>query len=235
MIAGRVSRVVADARKRKVRGPAPIDTYRCARLAAPDLARDDLESVGRAPYPADAAPKISKRMAELVQLIHHVDIKVFGRDPSTRDDRYSKGFNAFYGGEQRHTAQNEIRHYVVTRFVIDSPEQEEFELDVFVTEFLGSFRDLCGLEAKHRYIVDDKDKRVPQGVGAALSAERGLTGLRVPSARHKDKKGVCFANIVGFDKDALTPIRVIGTLSIDVPYDKLGRRRPFRQSFTPRS
>lgn len=229
-----VNDVLTAVRKRKVQDPKAFDTFRCARLANADRAIEDLRHVGHSVVPTTHKFALSPRMSELVQLIHHVDVKVFRGDPRARKDRYSSGFIALYSGESQTTAEKEIRHYVVTRFAIDNPKQEVFELSVFSIEFHGAWRDLSGLEERFPALIGEK-KDVPQGVGKSLSEETGLSGLKVPSARHFERKsGKRFSNWVSFDREALTPLEVLGTLKYTIPYDKRGRRRAAQRSFEPR-
>lgn len=227
--------VLKKTRRRGIRVGHPKDTYRCARLANVEVAISDLESTGHSPVRGEDARRLSPRVTELVQLIHHIDKKVFGRpNPQDCDYRYSRGFAAYYAGEAIETAVREMKNLVVSRFALDNPAQDVFELSVFLVEYHGEHYDLTGLDRTHRSLIWNKDRRVPQRVGKTLKDEPVVTGLRVPSARHVDENGVGQPNVVAFSRGSLSPVEVVGEVLYSYQTSVGNVRRWSRPKFVAR-
>lgn len=217
--------------RRGLKPDTSMDTVRCARLAAPATAEADLRSIGCSATFTCAGS--SWATDDLIQLLNHIYVQIFGRPPTARADRYSKGLNAYYGGGCQETAEKEIGHYVATRFSIDDPTHVRFTFDVFDIEFFGPCRDLCGLETAFPELVHKKAKELCQAVGARLSRRPDTKGLKVPSARHRQAQ-THLPNLVGYDPDVLTPLQVRGVVHFDLRHDRRGRLQAPKRTFVAR-
>ncbi len=226
-------RQVLEKAEQRTRDAEPIDTFRCGRLATPREAELELEAAGFKVRTGGPVPDpLINLDDDVVRMLHHIYVRVFGRPGTNRVDRYSKGFNAYYAGAAWETAGREIGHYVHTRFSVDNPFVDRFDFDLMSVEFFGPYVDLCTLETEFPELVYPNDKSVPQAVGASLSVKEHIHGLTVPSVRHRIR-GQCQANIVCYRSDSLTPLEVAGVVSFGIRFDRRGRRLPARAQFRP--
>lgn len=140
---------------------------------------------------------------------------VFNRkDARYRNDRYSKGFNAFYSSMNRETAECEVRYHSRVDFYKPSRDNT-FEFSVFSLSYNGALASLIELCQKPYGLMNSTLLDKCQFVGKYFSSR--TSGILVSSVR---AAGV---NQVTYNEDFIEGDTILGSSVISVKERSNGR------------